>query len=69
MLNPDVHRRACGIRRTRPEWFPLDAVPLAEMWDDARRWYPECSPAGAFGRTFVFGEDLATVVHERDHVA
>ena len=52
-----------------PEWFPLDAVPLTEMWDDARRWLPAVLAGGRVRRTYVFGEDLATVVHERDHVA
>lgn len=52
-----------------PEWFPLDAVPLGEMWDDARRWLPGVLGGGRVRRTFVFGEDLATVVHEQDHVA
>jgi 8-oxo-dGTP diphosphatase len=51
-----------------PEWFPLEAVPLTEMWDDARRWLPGVLAGGRVWRTFVFGEDLATVVHERDHV-
>ena len=52
-----------------PEWFPLDAVPLAEMWDDAKHWLPGVLAGGRVRRTFVFGEDLATVVHEQDHVA
>jgi 8-oxo-dGTP diphosphatase len=52
-----------------PVWFPLDAVPLREMWDDARRWLPGVLGGGLVRRTFVFGEDLATVVHEQDHVA
>ena len=52
-----------------PEWFPLEAVPLAEMWDDAKRWLPGVLAGGRVRRTFVFGEDLSTVVHERDHVA
>jgi 8-oxo-dGTP diphosphatase len=52
-----------------PEWFPLEAVPLAEMWDDAKRWLPGVLAGGRVRRTFVFGEDLSTVVHERYHVA
>ncbi|WP_400993536.1 8-oxo-dGTP diphosphatase [Agromyces sp. GXQ0307] len=52
-----------------PEWFGLDDVPFAEMWDDARRWLPDVLAGGTVGRTYVFGEDLATVVDELDHVA
>ena len=52
-----------------PEWFALDAVPFDEMWDDARRWLPGVLAGGRVRRTFVFGEDLATVVAERESVA
>ena len=23
-----------------PQWFALDGIPYAEMWDDARSWLP-----------------------------
>ncbi len=49
-----------------PEWFPLERVPLAEMWDDARRWLPGVLAGGRVRRTYVFGADLATVVDEHD---
>ena len=52
-----------------PEWFDLAAVPLDEMWDDARRWLPAVLAGGRVRRTFVFGEDLATVVDEPESVA
>ncbi|WP_394551535.1 8-oxo-dGTP diphosphatase [Agromyces sp. MMS24-JH15] len=52
-----------------PAWFPLDAVPLDEMWDDASRWLPGVLAGGTVRRTFVFGPDLATVVHEHSPVA
>ncbi len=45
-----------------PEWFPLAAVPYAEMWDDARFWLPAVLAGGAVRRAFTFGEDLASVV-------
>ncbi|MGX5695154.1 8-oxo-dGTP diphosphatase [Agromyces soli] len=48
-----------------PEWFALDAVPLGEMWDDASRWLPGVLAGGTVRRSFVFGEDLASVVSER----
>lgn len=58
-----------GSDELDPEWFALDAVPFDEMWDDARRWLPEVLVGGSVRRTFVFGEDLATVVEERRPVA
>jgi 8-oxo-dGTP diphosphatase len=58
-----------GSDELDPEWFALDAVPLAEMWDDARRWLPGVLAGGRVRRTFVFGEDLATVVAEPESVA
>ena len=58
-----------GSDELDPEWFALDAVPLGEMWDDARRWLPGVLAGGRVRRTFVFGEDLATVVAEPESVA
>ena len=52
-----------------PEWFDVAAVPLTEMWDDASRWLPHVLAGGSVRRTFVFGEDLATVVEEHQPVA
>jgi len=58
-----------GSDELDPEWFPLDGVPYAEMWDDARRWLPGVLAGASVRRSFVFGEDLATVVEERGSVA
>jgi len=58
-----------GSDELDPEWFPLDVVPFDEMWDDARRWLPAVLGGGRVRRTFVFGEDLATVVEEPESVA
>lgn len=45
-----------------PEWFALDEIPLARMWDDARFWLLETLRTEKFVRaTFEFGEDLRTV--------
>lgn len=45
-----------------PEWFPADALPLDEMWDDAQRWLPAALAGQAAVRTFTFAADLETVV-------
>jgi len=52
-----------------PEWFPLERVPYDQMWDDARRWLPGVLAGASVRRSFVFGEDLATVVEEHESVA
>jgi 8-oxo-dGTP diphosphatase len=58
-----------GSDELDPEWFALDEIPYDEMWDDARRWLPDVLDGASVRRTFVFGEDLATVVEERESVA
>jgi 8-oxo-dGTP diphosphatase len=63
------HGRPTPSDELDPEWFGLEEVPLAEMWDDARRWLPGVLAGGRVRRTYVFGEDLATVVDEQEHVA
>ncbi|WP_165314414.1 8-oxo-dGTP diphosphatase [Agromyces protaetiae] len=51
------------------EWFDVDEVPFAEMWDDARRWLPGVLAGGRASGTFVYGRDLATVVEAPTPVA
>jgi 8-oxo-dGTP diphosphatase len=58
-----------GSDELDPEWFALERVPYDEMWDDARRWLPGVLAGASVRRSFVFGEDLATVVEERESVA
>ncbi len=45
-----------------PEWFDVAALPVDEMWDDARHWLPGVLAGTQVRATFTFGEDLATVV-------
>ena len=45
-----------------PHWYALDAVPYAQMWDDASRWLPGVLRGGSVDIRFTFGADLATVV-------
>ena len=58
-----------GSDELDPEWFDLERVPYDEMWDDARRWLPSVLTGASVRRSFVFGEDLATVAEERESVA
>lgn len=44
-----------------PRWIPVDAVPYAAMWDDARYWLPAVLRGGHVDARFTFAEDCATV--------
>jgi 8-oxo-dGTP diphosphatase len=44
-----------------PAWYPLDALPLDAMWDDAKYWLPTVLAGGRVLGDFTFGEDCATV--------
>ena len=48
-----------------PVWFDVAALPLDDMWDDARHWLPGVLAGVPVRRTFTFGADLATVVASR----
>ncbi|MFE1664444.1 8-oxo-dGTP diphosphatase [Microbacterium sp. P02] len=52
-----------------PRWFTLDDVPYDRMWDDASRWLPSVLRGGSIAATFIFGDDLATVVQEERRTA
>jgi len=51
-----------------PLWFPLEALPLEEMWADDRHWLPETLRGGSFDGWFVFDGDkmLTKEVRWRD---
>jgi len=40
-----------------PEWHSLNAIPLDEMWDDAKKWLPSALRGQRVVATFTFGED------------
>jgi 8-oxo-dGTP diphosphatase len=44
-----------------PQWMPVDAVPISEMWDDARHWLPQALEGIKVRATFVFGPDARSV--------
>jgi len=45
-----------------PEWFDVAALPVDDMWDDARHWLPDVLGGTPVRATFTFGADLETVV-------
>jgi 8-oxo-dGTP diphosphatase len=44
-----------------PEWFPLTALPLDRMWDDARQWLPRVLAGERLTATFTYAQDCETV--------
>ncbi|WP_394770720.1 8-oxo-dGTP diphosphatase [Lacisediminihabitans sp.] len=44
-----------------PEWFPIGAIPVHRMWDDAKYWLHDALGGGFVTATFEFGQDLRTV--------
>lgn len=45
-----------------PKWFPIEAIPYDQMWDDGRYWLPQIIAGKSFQAYFTFGPDNATVV-------
>lgn len=41
----------------RPEWFPVENLPLNEMWPDDRYWMPKMLEGEKFLGRFYFDED------------
>jgi 8-oxo-dGTP diphosphatase len=52
-----------------PAWHDVAALPLGDMWDDARRWLPGVLAGGHVGHEFTFAADLATVASDRPWTA
>lgn len=44
-----------------PAWFPVDRLPLGDMWDDARHWLPQVLAGGTIDADIVFAADCDSV--------
>jgi 8-oxo-dGTP diphosphatase len=44
-----------------PEWFPVDDLPLNEMWDDERYWLPRVLDGERLDATVTYDESCARV--------
>lgn len=53
----------------RPAWFAIDAMPFAQMWDDARYWLPQLIAGETLRLTISYGDDNATVSHVSDNTS
>ena len=47
--------------RSGPQWFPVAALPLRRMWDDASRWLPRVLAGERLRATFTYADDNETV--------
>ena len=45
----------------RPEWFPVAALPFAQMWSDAPHWLPRVLAGERLRATFSYAADNETV--------
>lgn len=50
-----------------PAWYPVDELPLDDMWDDAKYWLPGVLAGHPVLADFTFGEDCATVSDHELH--
>jgi 8-oxo-dGTP diphosphatase len=46
-----------------PKWFPFEAIPYDQMWDDGHYWLPQIIAGRSFQAWFTFGPDNATVTN------
>jgi len=55
---------AAESEEIRPEWFPVAALPLDRMWQDAPRWLPRVLAGERLRATFTYAGDNETVAAE-----
>ncbi len=48
-------------REMKPAWFPLTAIPYAQMWQDCQHWLPHVLAGKCLNATFTFAADNETV--------
>jgi 8-oxo-dGTP diphosphatase len=44
-----------------PQWFPVSALPLEQMWDDGRYWLPRVLAGERLRAVFTYADDCETV--------
>jgi 8-oxo-dGTP diphosphatase len=50
-------------RELKPDWFPVQELPFASMWQDSSHWLPLVLDEQHIQATFIFGPDNETVAH------
>jgi len=44
-----------------PVWYPIDAIPFAQMWDDSRYWLPQIVADQPLQACITYADDNTTV--------
>jgi 8-oxo-dGTP diphosphatase len=57
----------CESEEMRPAWFPVDGLPLHQMWQDDAQWLPLVLAGGSIVAEFVFADDNETVAQASVH--
>jgi 8-oxo-dGTP diphosphatase len=60
---------AAATAEITPEWFPLAALPLDRMWDDAKHWLPRVLAGERVRAAFSYAGDCETVAVSRVRTA
>jgi 8-oxo-dGTP diphosphatase len=53
----------------RPAWYPVDRVPIDEMWDDERYWLPRVLAGERLTAAFTFDDTGSRVIGSQVHAA
>ncbi len=48
-----------------PRWYPIDDLPVQNMWDDNQYWLPQALAGQRIQAEFVFADDCETVATSR----
>jgi 8-oxo-dGTP diphosphatase len=51
----------CESEEMRPAWFPIDGLPLHQMWQDDAQWLPLVLAGRSIEAQFIFADDNETV--------
>ena len=69
-LSHDFAGEVCETPEAIPQWYPVDAIPYDEMWEDDRRWLPLLLAGERFDGVIevsgehVTGEDVRVIMDD-----
>lgn len=61
-LTPEWSGEPCESDEMAPDWFPVNAIPYEDMWQDDAYWLPIVLNGKTIFADFEFAEDNETVV-------
>jgi 8-oxo-dGTP diphosphatase len=64
-ISEQTHGEARESDEITPQWFPVDQLPLDDMWDDARYWLPQVLTGQQLEADIVLAADCQTVADAR----